>query len=305
MKSPRYPIHPLCSLFPPLGGAEYDELRDDIAANGLRDPIVLLDEQILDGQNRYRACNELGREATFINYLGDDPAGFVISKNVKRRHLTEGQRAALMAMALNWRGLQRRVASSVAKLADALGADDEKCKLAPQDVVSAPSQAERAQKAGVSIRQQKMADKVAKEAPELIKDVAAGKVTLPEAVEEVTGKRPGKRPPRIASPSQLEKRLAELGDEVIDLQEKVATLTAQRDQLADDNKAMIKELEQLDKIMSADDKLKAAVGEIKQLHKTIQQLESRIHGLMGEKNAAIQAAKSAQRKAATDKKAKQ
>ena len=34
-------MHPLCVLFPALSGAEFDALRDDIKANGLRQPIVL------------------------------------------------------------------------------------------------------------------------------------------------------------------------------------------------------------------------------------------------------------------------
>ena len=34
-------LHDLCELFPRLGSAEFDALREDIKANGLREPIVL------------------------------------------------------------------------------------------------------------------------------------------------------------------------------------------------------------------------------------------------------------------------
>jgi hypothetical protein len=46
--------HPLASLFPPMGRYEYEELKADILRNGLRMPIVLFEERILDGRNRYR-----------------------------------------------------------------------------------------------------------------------------------------------------------------------------------------------------------------------------------------------------------
>jgi ParB-like chromosome segregation protein Spo0J len=89
------PYHPLADLFPLLEGREFDELVADIKANGLHECIVLLDEQILDGRNRYRACIAAGVEPLFVPYRGDDPAAFVVSMNVARRHLAFA----------NWRNL--------------------------------------------------------------------------------------------------------------------------------------------------------------------------------------------------------
>ena len=85
--------HPIADLFPVLGDDELQELADDIATNGLQQPIVLLDRMILDGRNRYRACELAGIEPEFIAYRGDDPVAFVVSANLHRRHLTVGQRA--------------------------------------------------------------------------------------------------------------------------------------------------------------------------------------------------------------------
>ena len=59
----KYELHPLSTLFPRLVGAEFDALVDDIAANGLRDPIVLHNGMILDGGNRAAACDAAGVEA--------------------------------------------------------------------------------------------------------------------------------------------------------------------------------------------------------------------------------------------------
>ena len=89
--------HLLAKLFPPMQPYEYKGLKADIERNGLRNPIVVFEERILDGWNRYRACREIGILPVFIEYEGDDPAGFVVSMNLNRRHLNPSQRAMIAA----------------------------------------------------------------------------------------------------------------------------------------------------------------------------------------------------------------
>jgi hypothetical protein len=106
-------FHPIANLFPLMEGSEFDALVADIKANGLREQIVLYEGMILDGRNRYRALRALGispteipehpfgsfcgRDVLAAQDPGKDPAGFVVSRNIHRRHLTAERRRALIA----------------------------------------------------------------------------------------------------------------------------------------------------------------------------------------------------------------
>jgi hypothetical protein len=87
--------HPTSELFPLMDETELAELAKDIQENGQREPIWLLGDEILDGRNRYLACQRLGLQPKIRNYTGKDPVSFVISLNLHRRHLNESQRAAV------------------------------------------------------------------------------------------------------------------------------------------------------------------------------------------------------------------
>jgi hypothetical protein len=95
--------HPLAALFPPIPEEELAELGRDIALHGQLEPIVLYEGQILDGVNRYKACRRMNREpwTTEFNqeHVKRTPEEYVIAANVRRRHLTPAQRAAI---AVEW-----------------------------------------------------------------------------------------------------------------------------------------------------------------------------------------------------------
>ena len=100
-----YDFRPLANVFPLMEGAEFDALVADIKANGLHEPIVTYEGMILDGRNRFRACLAAGVEPEFDDYIeGEDslvciadPAAYVISRNIHRRHLTAEQKRDLIA----------------------------------------------------------------------------------------------------------------------------------------------------------------------------------------------------------------
>lgn len=89
-----YEIHPFAEVWPPVEGADFDKMLEDIQLNGLRLPIILLGGKVLDGRTRLRICEKLGLEPKTITYTGteDQARALVRSLNEHRRHLTPAQR---------------------------------------------------------------------------------------------------------------------------------------------------------------------------------------------------------------------
>jgi hypothetical protein len=91
-------FHPIADIFPRLEGPEFDALKEDIQAHGLREPLWLHDGQVVDGRNRYRACQELGITPPTREWDGKGSlVDFVLGQNLHRRHLSETQRAMIGA----------------------------------------------------------------------------------------------------------------------------------------------------------------------------------------------------------------
>jgi ParB-like chromosome segregation protein Spo0J len=158
--------HPLAAIFPLMGAADLDALAADIEANGQQDAVWLFEGRILDGRNRYRACDRVGVEPKFRNYEGSDPLGFVISKNLHRRHLTESQRAMVAANIAGWKkGDNQHTAGGSANLPTL-------------------TQSQAAEQVSVSDRSVRDAVKVkATGVPELVKAVESGDVSVSAAAE--------------------------------------------------------------------------------------------------------------------------
>lgn len=94
-------FHPLAEVFPLMEGEEFAALVEDIKKHGLRQSITLYEGKILDGRNRYRACLAAGKTPKFTTFKNEtDPAAYVISVNIHRRHLTTKQKHELIAKLL-------------------------------------------------------------------------------------------------------------------------------------------------------------------------------------------------------------
>ena len=104
-------FHPLANIFPKMTDEELNDLGDDMLKHGQREPIWSYERKILDGRNRHSACLLKGIEPRIVEYPGIDPLGFVISMNLKRRHLDASQRAMVVAGIANLpKGLIRQLA---------------------------------------------------------------------------------------------------------------------------------------------------------------------------------------------------
>ena len=95
--------HEYAQLFPLHEGEPLWKMSDDIKANGQKEPIVLYHGKILDGRRRALACLRAGVEVSTVTFRGSDEEAFafVVSKNLYRRHLGEGERTLIAAKVAN------------------------------------------------------------------------------------------------------------------------------------------------------------------------------------------------------------
>jgi hypothetical protein len=214
--------HPLACIFPLLHDSELTALADDIEVNGLREPIWLYEDKILDGRNRYRACVMKGIDQRIEHYIGKDPLGFVLSMNLHRRHLTESQRAM--------------VAAEIANLHQGEQKNSKPANLP----VSPVSQANSAEMLNISERSVRDAVKVKDKAePEIVEAVKAGK--LPVSTAAKAAKLPKKKQQKIAASEDPAKAA----------REEVKKAEAKEDPAADPLEVFVGELNRLCRLTDA------------------------------------------------------
>jgi len=160
-------FHEIAKIFPLMEGTEFDALIADIKKNGLLEPIWLYEDKILDGRNRYKACQLAGIEPQFVEYTKDDPFQFVISKNMHRRHLDESQRAVIAA----------RIANMPLG-----GALYRSANLPTENHIS---QSDVAKMFNVSERTIRSVKAVERDVPELIPEIENGNISVNKALEKI------------------------------------------------------------------------------------------------------------------------
>lgn len=120
MKIAGYEVHPAAELFPMLDEDALKRLAEDIKANGMRVPAVLLDGKILDGRNRLKACELAGVTPRLQTHVGDNPWRTVWSLNAERRQIEDKLRLALIGKAMlqgsdAWEKAQKKAASEASE----------------------------------------------------------------------------------------------------------------------------------------------------------------------------------------------
>lgn len=172
--------HEVANLFPMMNDDEYAALVADIHQHGQREPIWTHEGRIIDGRNRYAACNDLGIQPIVREYTGaTDTAAlisFVVSLNLKRRHLNSGQ---LAIVALD---IEKTLAHEAKKNQGARTDLFQIVEKSPEPIHAAEQAA-----AIVGSNRQYVSDakKIAATAPDLLDEIRSGAMSLPEAKREI------------------------------------------------------------------------------------------------------------------------
>jgi len=162
---PRF--HPLVAIFPEMEETAFADLVADIKAHGVREPVTVYKNQIVDGKHRWLACQQLGIPCPMRAYEGteSDLLDFVVSKNLHRRQMSDSQRAMVAARVVTMKH----------------GGDRKSDQAATLPLVS---QAEAGKRLGVSERSVRDAVKViAKAEPEVARAVEQGKLPVSAAAK--------------------------------------------------------------------------------------------------------------------------
>lgn len=86
------------NLIPPLTDEEYDGLRDSLLYEGCRDALVVWDDVLVDGHNRYEICEKHGipYDTIDMEFRNRDEAKLWIYKNqMSRRNLNDFQKVEI------------------------------------------------------------------------------------------------------------------------------------------------------------------------------------------------------------------
>lgn len=186
-----YEVHPFADAFPLIDGDEFAELVADVKRNGLREPIILNHDKtvLVDGRNRYRACEAAGADPVFEalpeRYTEPMVLDLIVSKNLARRQLNAGQKA-LMALeyerfyaAAQPKGRPKDDGSDEAVARKSQGVKETVADLPPADERKSRERAARV--VGTSGRAVQQAKAVVRDAPDLADQVRTGTLALDAA----------------------------------------------------------------------------------------------------------------------------
>jgi hypothetical protein len=165
------------SLIPALAPEEYAQLEANILAEGCRDALVLWDDVLIDGHNRYGICQKHGIpfatvQATTIQSY-DDAVLWIVQNQLGRRNITDFVRVELALRAkpiIEARAQERKEASQIKD-----GRPVAQISAGP----AIETREELAKAAGVSHDTIRKVEKIRETAaPEVLASVRAGEISI-------------------------------------------------------------------------------------------------------------------------------
>ena len=180
-------------LFPDLPPDDFAAFVQDIRQNGVKVPILVHRGKILDGRQRYRACQKLNKPCPTVRWDGQDPWLEVQSRNLMRRHLAKDQVYAICKLAAErFPEIATPIQAAKTEAKRRQGRKTPAQGLRGGDSAHLRSQDRNKESAdligaqfGVSGTTVKRVERLAREAPEFIPKVAAGELSVKKALLQV------------------------------------------------------------------------------------------------------------------------
>lgn len=307
-------------MIPPLSAEEYAQLEQNLLRDGCRDPLSMWHEVLLDGHNRYEICSRHGIPIETVQIEGletlEDAVLWVVRNQLGRRNLTDFVRAEL--------ALKSKEALAAIALAN-YEASLIKDGTVPQNSaapVKVETREEVAKLAGLSHDTVRKVEKIRQDgAPAIVAAARSGEVSINAAAKVAALPAEQQKSIAYAGPQAIKEaaaeqraqnraasaRTAESATEFSAINGRLEALEEQLGESLSQISALRAENESLQRVVSADDKVVAALAEVQavrdeaaqaiaQKESEISSLRERLSGLMNEKNEAVRMVKSLQRK---------
>lgn len=187
------PYHAIANVFPLLQGDDFEQLKADIAANGLLEAIWLHpDGSIIDGRNRHRACIETDTQPRFRTWDGQGSlVSFVVSLNLHRRHLSSSQRAVIALDVLPMLEAEAKERERAGGIARQQGVE----KIPHPEEQQGKARDQAAALFETNGRYVSDAKRIQQAAPDLLEQVRQGETTIPQAKRALVKRQRQDAPP--------------------------------------------------------------------------------------------------------------
>jgi len=186
--------HPYAGFLPMMTDAQRAKLKSSIAVDGLQAAAVRYQGRILDGRNRRDICEELGIPIRVMDFVGTDSQAltYVLAANQFHRQMTASQRAVVAANLLPHIAEdvnETRIEKIRQARLRALGRESQTLVSGSPDgeaevVTSRQIAADRME---VSEGYINMVQRLQREAPDVIPEIFAGRLTVNAAIRKLDG----------------------------------------------------------------------------------------------------------------------
>lgn len=184
-------LEELKAYIDPLTADEYEALERSLLAEGCRDALVLWNDILVDGHNRYGICRKHGLPFNTVQNTRfqsmDDVRLWMIEQHLGRRSVSDYQRGVLALRKraiLGARQKAQREAGSNPEMSTSAAAPDDDADGRPpwDDMPVAVSRAELAREAKLSSNQVSMIERIhAQATPEVVEALKSGAISISAA----------------------------------------------------------------------------------------------------------------------------